>query len=395
MTPADRLELRLREALRNRASDMAVPPGLPDRLVERALSTPVAAAGLDRPTRRWTPVLVAAAVVVLVAVALVTARHEVLSERRPARPERAVVPWDATGQQRVTTRQWPATSVGLMGAPKGTKPCASQDLRLVSAQSAPDRLGSGWVTTDFSLQSTSAADCSVSAYGIPAVIVDEHGRVIPDDARFHGGGPRRPDAWLVRPGQMVAASVGWAHVRGQGPEPDALVVLPSSEAAPEPDARLSVSLKDVHAPPAPVNPSNLGPWRTGRGSGNVTSIADAGSLASLTASITGPISVAQGQTVTLTVNLANHTDRSVQLMPCPTVNLTLTVVPAKVGITTGTRGPLNCAAAPRSIPPGQSVRFAAQLTARNVPNGDGAVVWTLTAGGQTVVSTWAAPTVEP
>ncbi len=173
------------------------------------------------------------------------------------------------------------------------------------------------------------------------------------------------------------------------------MILPGNDVSPVPDARLSVSLKGVDAPPAPVNHSNLGPWRTGWGWADATSIADVGSLTSLSATLTAPASVSRGETVALTVDLANRTHHVVELVPCPSLLLTLTVVPAKVGVTNGTRGPLNCAAAPRSISPGASVRFTAEVAARDVPSGDGVVVWTLTSAGRTVVSAWSTITVRP
>jgi hypothetical protein len=397
MSDTEELERHLRDVLRDRAAGVSVPLGLAERLVDRGTRTVAAppVSERDRPHRRWAPVAIAAAAGVFVTVGVVATRVEIFGGSSPAHPRPVVVPWDPTAQQPVTTRQYPSLVVGTVAAPEGLRPCTNLDLRLVSAHSHPGSFDKGWMETEFVLQSISATSCSVSTYGIPTDLTDQQGRLIPNDTRALGGGMRIPQAWLLRPGQLVAASAGWAHVRGQGPEPAALVILPGNDVSPVPDARLSVSLKGVDAPPDPVNPSNVGPWRTGWGWADVNSIADEGSLTSLTATLTAPESVSRGAIVPLTVDLANHTRHAVDLVPCPTVLLTLTVVPIKVGVTSGTRGPLNCAAAPRSIGPGASVRFTAEVAARDVPSGGGLVVWTLTSAGRTLVTAWHTVTVRP
>ena len=253
------------------------------------------------------------------------------------------------------------------------------------------------MSTEFVLRSTASVACSVSAYGVRTSLVDSAGRLIEDDVHAFGGGIRRPDALLVRPGQLVSGSMGWAHVQGQGPAPRAIVVLPQDDVSVKPVSRLVLSLAGVHPPPKPLNHSNIGPWRTGWGWADVDFIGDAGAVSALTLRVHAPPSAPAHSVLSFSVDLVNPTDRPISLRPCPTVQVTATVVPEKEQLTAGTRGRLNCSAAPSSVPAGGTVRFAAQVDTAGVPAGGGRVTWALVTGSPAtmLVSAWAPVTFGP
>jgi hypothetical protein len=254
------------------------------------------------------------------------------------------------------------------------------------------------MVTELVLQSTASADCSVSAYGIDVALVDAAGRLIDDDAPRIGGGVRMPGEFRVQPGQLVSATMWWAHVAGPGVKPDRIVILPRSDLSAHPVSTLSISLTGVTAPAHPHDPSNVGPWRTGWLFADVESISDSGAVGSLTVTVHAPATAAAHSVVPFTVDVQNRTDHSVSLRPCPTVQVTATVVPLKQWFTAGTRGPLNCAAAPRSVPAGGTVRFAAQVDTAGVPAGRGRVTWAFVSNGdsaQSLVSAWAPVTFGP
>jgi len=317
--------------------------------------------------------------------ALVLSRHSDPQQREQAG---GIVPWNPVGQRLDTAG---VSTARPIGAPAGVRLCSSADFTVVFGRTAiaPDALA-GWLTTSFVLRSTAQSPCSVSAYGIDVELVDANGGPLPDDVVRHGP-PAFPSMLLVRPGQFVFGAVSWAWYDGRAPRPARLVIDPRGGAA---DSPLIVSLAGVSIPPHPLNPSNLGLWRSGWFP-QPPSVGVPGSLASLSATMHAPPTVANGSTVRYTVEVVNHTTAPVTFDQCPDIVQRLDVVPIKQSYTSGTRGPLNCASAPSTIAAGAGVTFAFELDTKGVVPGRGRLSWQLVLDSFPAVLATAELTVTP
>jgi hypothetical protein len=387
MTDIDQLGDELRASLLVAAQEVRLPPDLAERLLTSVPAGTSSGRAARPPMRGWVrPVIAAAATIAVVAgVTSVVANHR--SPSAPAsRP--AVVAWNAADQKALTVPIGPLPAIvtppARIGAPKGLRACTNTDLRLVWSQSQPGGQQGLSVLTSYRLQSIAATSCSVSTYGLNAELVDSTGTALPEDARMPAGPVRIPSDLLVTPGQLVTGFVTWSVVKAKAPRPMAIALLASGPDSTRPDARLSIPIADVSAPPNPPNPSNIGPWRAGWYSGS-PSVQDPASLNSLVANVIGPASLATGQVLHAQVRLENQTTEPVTLSPCPEVVVTLDVVPVKDAYVTGTRGPLNCAQAPKVVKPGGSVTFAVQVPTEGEPSGTGRLTWSLVVDRYAVV----------
>lgn len=136
------------------------------------------------------------------------------------------------------------------------------------------------------------------------------------------------------------------------------MINPSGETNTTSDLR--VPLASVTIPAHPRNPSNQGPWRS-TAIGSIEAVTDAGTLASLTATVTAPTTIINGDVLRYTVTLTNPTATAVTLADCPDFVERLDVTPLKTATTVGFRGPLNCAQAPKTVGAGQTVSFGFEL----------------------------------
>lgn len=249
--------------------------------------------------------------------------------------------------------------------------------------------------TQYMLGSRATSACSVSRSGLDVVLVDAHGRALPQDAPPSSGPPLHPDSLLVRPGQLVSGGAAWAYVSGSGPPPVDLVITVEHILGAPPNISLSIPLTKVHIPPNPVNTSNLSPWRSGWSPGQQPSVTDPGSLSSLTALIHAPHTLTGGKVLAYTVELQNRTDTTIPLLKCPEVIQQLVVVPQKQAFAVGVKVPLNCASAPPAISPHSSATFAFQLDTAGLMTGPGALTWQLTKGAYADVETTTNMNVTP
>jgi len=182
----------------------------------------------------------------------------------------------------------------------------------------------------------------------------------------------------VRPGQLVAGDTQWAVQQDRTQRP-AAIVLNFGADDPHSPLRVSVTGVAIAAHPAPDGESNQ--YRTVV-TGRILSITDPGSLASLSAFLKAPATVKTGATLPGWVTISNNTNTPVKVSPCPEVVEQLRVVPMKVEIVIGVRGPLNCGQAPKSLVPGSSVTFEMALDTAGQQAGEGMLSWQLLAGGK-------------
>jgi hypothetical protein len=380
MKEVDELGVALRDALQGAAQEMHMPAGLVERLVAEVPAGTGTGRGGWR--RGWTrPAVAAAAVVAVVAgVTAVVADH-----RRTAAPaERvAVVPWDSLGQRSIHLVGVPAPAlvqpVPTVGAPKGLRACTNTDLLLAGSRSEVGEETDQSVLTTYRLVSTATSACSVSAYGITAVLVDAAGTALPQDVPLASGGVRTPSELLVKPGQFVTASVAWSVVKAEAPHAVAIALLPNDLTDGHPVTPLSIPIADVAPPPNPPAPASgrfNGRWRAGWSS-SPPSVQDPAALNSLVVKVTAPARVTSGEVVHAQVRLTNETSETVSLRPCPQLQVTLDVVPLKASYVTGSRGPLNCAQSPGRISPGRSATFAVQVPTAGDPAGPGRLTFSL------------------
>lgn len=349
------------------------------------------------PATRWAPVLAVAAVVAILAVgAGVVAVHRSRTTV-PATSSYAggPVPWSAAGGH-PTTESAPLPAVA--GAPPGTRGCVSDDFRLVSGSSKPGPGSSGWMITTYTLVSVASSPCA--SWELSAGLDDSRGVPLPVDGVPQGGDmPRFDGPPRVDPGDLVTGTVTWAVVRGATNPPADLVILPDYPGmAPRKRPPLAISLAGVTIPPNPQNPNSGGggpyTWRS-TSYGNAITVSQPGSLASLTATVTAPDTVRLGQVLAYAVELKNPTNDPVSLERCPEVIQVLSVVPQKEPISSGFRGPLNCAAAPGSIPPGGAVDFRMEVATHGLVPGSGYFTWQLASNGSVVSDLRAQITVLP
>jgi hypothetical protein len=344
---------------------------------------PELGAASDSQPPRARPRVVAAVAASVAAVALVAAGILVLSrshhDRAPiASPSSGHetasgvhVPWNAA-TLRSDTAAVPAAA--KVAAPPGLRQCANTDLQLESGRTTVAADGDGWLKTDFVLRSIAATPCSVRTSFIDVQLVSANGTALPTDAIPHGG-VVFPQALLLRPDQLISGAALWAVYEGRAPHPTRLVINPDGRAGGASEA-LSVSLAGVAIPPHPRNPSNRGPWRA-TSYGFIDKVTDPGTLASLTASVAAPATIVIGEILRYSVTLTNPTTTEVPLSPCPDFAQRLDVVPAKYATTVGFRGTLNCAQAPKSIAPRDSVTFDYQLDTTGQIPGPGSLTWQL------------------
>lgn len=391
------LDARLREcAARWRAEQDAETPAL----VTRAHS---ALAALAEPPPRHTPrrrtVLAVAASVAAVGVigaatAVLThssARGVVAAAVPSTTPHsaQASVPWSSTGVRADTAT---VTTPPQPGAPNGLRRCSNSDFSLIAGTTRRAASNDGWLSSAFVLRSTAATPCAVPNGLVEATLVDGTGAALPVDAVPTGGPPTIPSMLEVRPGQLVSGTALWAVYQGRAPRPTHLMINLSGRA--DTTSTLSIPIASVTIPPHPRNPSNVGPWRS-TANGSINTVADPGTLASLTAALTVPATVRNGDVLRYTVTLTNPTTTPVTLTHCPVFVERLDVTPSKVPTTVGFRGPLNCAQAPKAVGAGQSVRLAYELaTAGEVP-GPAQLTWQLLAGSHVAVDVTAQLTVQP
>ena len=394
MTELRAYEDELREDLRSAAASVQPPEGLAERLV--AGTSPSGRETAWRRTRprwvgRWAlPALAASTVVAVVATTVVVQAHVHshvhAPSTTPATPV-GVVPWKSLPRPGTSNAVTPPPRVA---APTGTRQCAAADFVVDSVRSGPDAFITGWVQTHYLLRSTAPLPCTVSVEGQEAVLLDASGHALPNDAVGRGGPYMGPDP-LVRPGQLLSATVTWAVYAGRAPRPTRLLLLPSGSAT-TPESNLSISLAGVEVPPRPVSGSNDGAWRAGVNRGVRPSVNDPGSLGSLDAVARVPKEVQVGQVLTYQVDLINHTSIPVHLDPCPefTQDLaTITFAAIKTFHEASFRGLLNCDAAPKVIAAHSSVSFTMQLGTGGNVAGDGQLDWTLVSGGYAVTTVFA------
>ncbi len=265
----------------------------------------------------------------------------------------------------------------MAAAPDGLRACTSADLSVDSARTDPAAGGGGWFRTSFILKSVASSDCALPNGSLGVQLFDATGDVLPADA-FAGGPAPTPAVLLIQPGQLIRACALWAVVDGRAARP-ARLVLSLGHAVDDAADGISVSVAEVAVPRRPRPPSNRGLWRSGS-YGFIEQVADAGTLATLTATMAAPTTAALGSVVRYAMTLTNPSSTPVPLTPFPDFAQLLHVkVPGRTAAG-GSRGTLNCSQAPNRIEPGESVTFAYELgTAGRIP-GSGVLIWYLLDG---------------
>lgn len=411
-TTDDDLEQRLRDSLHAVGASVRPPDRLVEQLYRAAATTPKAETEtlradvtaphqLSDPGRRardarWAPLLAVAAVVAIlvVGVGVVALHRSRTTVPAPSSYAGGPVPWSEAGA-RATTQLAPPTTIAR--AAEGTRACLSDDFRVVSGSSKRAIGPSGWMVTTYTLVSVTSSPC-VLGYVLPAGLVDSRGVSLPVEAGSHGGAmPRFDLPPRVDPGELVTGTVSWGVVQGATNPPADVVILPDGySAGSRRRPPLAISLSGVTIPPNPENPTIGGGdiWR-GAALGNEVTVSQPESLASLISTVTAPDSVRLGQVLSYAVELRNLTDDPVSLANCPELIEVLSVVPQKVAISSGRRGRLNCAAAPRSISPHTAIVFQMKLPTIGVVAGSGSLTWQLVTDGAAVVNSRSYLTVLP
>lgn len=156
----------------------------------------------------------------------VVAKATASPTRQPSAPKATgpTVPWSAKGF---------VADSGHVPYPNFTKPprskpgCRSADFELIFDRTSPapsqGQFEHGWQLTVFTLRYDGRSACALSGQPFSGQLVTASGVELPND-RFIGG-PAIADR-LVRPGQLVFGSVGWAVKLGQEPRPAELVSTP-------------------------------------------------------------------------------------------------------------------------------------------------------------------------
>jgi hypothetical protein len=375
------VDARLREYAQRWREAQPVTHLVPD--LDRATSTP------SRPARLRMVVAVAASAVAVAVVALgvvvLNASHDhrlSVSHSTDNRPAiGAHIPWNGSGVYPDTGIYRAATRAV---APAGLRLCANADLRVESAHTSANDSGNGWLTTTFVLRSVAADPCSLG-YGFGDIeLFAADGTALPIDAIPSGGAAIAGSALFARPGQLISGTATWAVYEGRAPRPTRLVINLDRPAA-SADDPLSVSVAAVTIPPHPEDPSNIGPWRA-TSYGEFDQVVDPGTLASLTVAVSAPTTIVIGTNVRYSVTLTNPTSTAVPLTPCPDFAQRIDVVPLKVATTVEYRGPLNCAPAPTTLAPGDSVTFDYQLDTSGEVPGPGTLTWQLVDGSTAAVT---------
>jgi hypothetical protein len=387
MTDIDQLGDELRDTLHVAAQEVRLPPDLAERLLTLVPAGATSGRGGVRPRRGWIrPAIAAAAAVAVIAGVTSVVAHRNSTSRPPA-SRAAVVPWNAAAQKALNVPVGPLPAIvtppAQIGAPPGLRACTNLDFRLIWSQSQLGGLEGQSVLTSYRLESIATTPCSVSSYGLNAELVKANGSPLPNDMII-AGRSLDPSTLLVKPGHLVTGVIIWSVVKDKARRPVAIALLGVNGQNPRADTRLSIPIADVSAPPNPPNPSNLGPWRAGWWSQSPT-VQDPAALNSLVATVIGPASVGAGQVLQAEVRLENQTPEPVSLSACPEVVVTLYVVPLKDAYVTGTRGLLNCGAAPKVVKPGASVTFAVQVPTAGEPAGVGRLTWSLVVDDRAVV----------
>jgi hypothetical protein len=291
------------------------------------------------------------------------------------------VPWNAVNVRPDTTV---IPVAPIAAAPPGVRRCSNADVRLESVRTDTTPAVDGWLITTFVLRSVAGTECAVPHGRVRVGLVDDAGVALPVD--FVPSGPALfPEAFLVRPGQLISGHARWAVHEGRARRPARLVIYVEwrGDIANE---GLSVSLAGVAIPAHPRQPSNLGPWRA-TSYGFIDSVTDPGSLASLTASVAAPAAIVIGSVLRYSVTLTNPTTTAVPLSPCPDFMQSLDVIPSKHATTVGFRGTLNCGQAPNTISPGESVTLDYELDTTGQIPGPGRLAWNLLDGPSAAVTT--------
>ncbi len=406
----DNLEQRLRDTYRALENATHPPAGLLERLEQAAVdasgpinksSEPRTRMGAVRPfarprqrsfTARWAPVGAVVAVIAILAAGagVMVGQRSDTTPPVPSSRSSEPVPWSASGG-RPTTAAAPVREV--VTADPGTRRCQSDDFALISGSSRAQGTD-GWMMTTFTLVSVAASPCADQQ--LNAGLADAAGTPLPVDAAPSGGMPRFDGPPRVDPADIVTGSATWAVVQGATRPPAYLVILPDDLTTTQTRPKLAVSLAGLTIPPHPRNPVVGGgtPWRS-TSYGNDILVSKPGSLASLLPLATANESVRLGQPLRYSVELRNPTDDPVSLEPCPEVIEVLSVVPQKVAVSTGYRVPLNCNAAPRTIPPRGGVTFRMELATGGLVTGAGSVTWQLVANGRAVLTAQASIAVVP
>lgn len=367
--------------------------------VTKAQQTLVALAEPSRRTaRRRTVFAVAASVAAVAVIGAATAAlthspaREVVTAAVPSTTPHsapASVPWSSAGVRADTAT---VTTPPQVGAPTGLRRCSNSDFFLIAGTTQRAASDDGWLSSAFVLRSTAATPCAVTDGLVEATLVDGAGATLPVDAVPTGGPPALLSMLEVRPGQLVSGTALWAVYQGRAPKPTHLVIDLSGQVGTT--SPLTIPVGSVTIPPHPRDPSNVGPWRA-TANGSINRVADPGTLASLTAALTVPATVRNGDVLRYTVTLTNPTTTPVNLTHCPDFTERLDVIPSKVPTTIGFRGPLNCAQAPQAIGAGQSVRFAYELPTTGEVPGPAQLTWQLLAGSHAAVDVTTQLTVQP
>lgn len=358
-----------------------------DAIVER-VSTP-----LPIQHRRRAALAVAASIAAVGAIAAATLVFTHQHERSsvgissPQHSNVPVVPWSSAGVRADTTAISPSAKIA---AADGLRRCVDTDFSLVSSKTHSAASDDGRLTTSFVLHSVASTTCAISNGSVIVVLVTSAGVELPHDLMPQGPGPAHPRTLAVAPGQLVSGNATWAVYEERAPRPTQLVINISGQSNRIGD--LSVPLDSVTIPPHPRYLPN--PWRS-TAYGFVEAVTTPGTLASLTATVTAPTNVTNGDVLRYAITLTNRTATAVTFPGCPDFVERLDVVPVKVATTVGFRGPLNCARAPKTVEAGHAVRFHYELPTTGETPGQGRLTWQLLAGDTAAVTATAGVTVQP
>jgi len=207
-----------------------------------------------------------------------------------------------------------------------------------------------------------------------AGLADAAGTPLPNDAvkiALHEPSRRV----LVRPTQLLSAAVGWTRIAGRVADPRAIRLRIGGS-----PSTLDLRLDGLGLPSGP-DPAPPG-FRAGA-TAEPLSVANPGSIASLTPYLATPATVAEGKDLHYLLALTNHTRTPVALTDCPGYDEQLTVAKG----TAGFRGELPCGSHPRAIAPGRSRYFDLTLPGNDQPAGPGelrVVLHELVGGAQPV-----------
>lgn len=252
-------------------------------------------------------------------------------------------------------------------APTNLRQCGGGQFELLPDSGRTTSTSGGYLATTFVMQFTGSAACSMEPgfFGVDMIAAD--GSKLPIDTM-----PAGPAHEPLRVGahQLVFGVVSWSVAPGRALPTHLTFTLGNNSSV----LPASIPVADVKIPAHSSDHSPENAWQS-TAYGLLTSVADAGSLASLTATIMAPATVRAPSVLRYTVTLTNPTTTSVPLVGCPQFDEQLSVVPLKTPITVGAHGPLNCSMMPRAISAGSSVTMQMELDSKGEIAGDGGLTW--------------------